>query len=235
MRKILILLILLTLSACEKRSTDFEYSFKISRSSYIDNNWEDSLIYYYSNDRKLLRVDKFYGPSVFTKYNVTYSSDNIASWDGIYYFDNNQRIIKSTNLPNLTDYTYDGDLITYQKHSFYDFVTEERYFIYENSSLVKDSTVIHHQNDPNINVTVYNRTYTDTLNSEFLVDYSGLFEFPLKSKYLVKTAESVEHGFLYKYSYELSDNEVIQYSEFLDLFHNERVAIYTTRYKLEEK
>ncbi|MCJ7447168.1 MAG: hypothetical protein MUO72_05730 [Bacteroidales bacterium] len=234
MKKILILGLLLTIFACEKKSPDFEYSFRISRSSYLNNTWEDSLIYYYSNESKLLRVDKYYGPSIFTEYYVTYGSDNITSWNGIYYFDINHRIIKSTNLPNRIDYTYNGDLITYQKQSFYDFVTEENYFNYENSNLVKDSTVIHHQNDPNINVTVYNRTYTDTLSPEFLVDYSGLLEFPLKSKFFIRTAESVEHGFLYKYTYELYDNEVIQYSEFFDQFHNESVLIWTTRFKLEE-
>ena len=68
-----------------------------------------------------------------------------------------------------------------------------------------------------------------------MVDYSGLFEFPSKSEYLTKTAETPEHGILLMYSYEISLDKIVEYSQFIDTFNDELGEIVTTTYTYEEK
>lgn len=237
MKKLLIPIIILTVFACEKKNNNpvFDYAYKITRSFYINDNFEDSLVYYYNTDNKLLRVDKCYAPFSCSEHYVTYSEDEIGSWNGTYHFNNEGRIDYYINVADVTDFYYEDNLLVSQQRRVNNFIAEENFFTYENSDMIKDLTVFHHEDDPENYITEYNYTYTDTLKPDFMVDYSGLFEFPSKSKYLTKTAEAPEHGILYLYAYKISQNKIVEYSQFIDTFNDELGEIVTTTYTYEGK
>ena len=236
MKKLFLPLLVLVVFACEKKNdTPFDYAFKITRSQYVNDNFWDSLAYYYDADHKLLRVDKCYDLLSYDEYYVTYSVDKIESWDGTYYFNDEGQIEQLTHVGDLTKYYYEDNLLISKQRSVNGFVAEEYFYTYENSDMIRDSTVFHHEDTPENFITVYNYTYTDTLKPDFMVDYSGLFEFPFKSEYLTKTAESPEHGILYLYTYDISEDKIVEYSQFMDTFHDELGEKVMTTYTYESK
>ena len=227
--------IFLALVACEKESNqEFQFDYKVSRSYTIDHIFGDSLIYFYNADQQLLRVDRYYySADNGSEYYVDYQDDYIKNWNGNYLFDSNGLITSINNTGNLTDIQYESDKIVYKKHTVNNFMSEENFYTYQNDNLTKDSTVIY-QDESEPSITVYTYEYTDSLSKDYMLDYSGLYEMPMKSKNLLKKAESVEHGILYKYSYEISENQLIQYADFYDTFHNTKNETIKTIYKLIE-
>lgn len=201
----------------------------------MDEVLQDSTTFYYDNEHTLLFLMDCRYPSSCKEYPVTYENKTIEYWNGTYLKDENDRITNWKNPPSNIDYIYDNELITLEKTSYNDFVTDEYYFLYENDVLVKDSMVHRNQNDVNEYITVYEYTYTDTLVPEFAVHYSGLLEFPSKHQFLIREQESIEHGILYKFSYEISENELIEIRQFHDTFHDQDLEVWTTRYLYEKR
>jgi hypothetical protein len=234
MIKKLLPVIIMAFIACEKESNEFQFDYKISRNYTIDGIFGDSLIYYYNADNQLLRVDRFYSSDDVSEYYVEYKVNYIKNWNGNYMLSSNGLITSVNNSGNLTELEYESDNIVYKKQSINNFVSQENFYKYQNGNLIKDSIVIYHE-DSEPAITVYKYEYTDSLLKDFMIDYSGLYEIPLTSKNLLKQAESLEHGILYKYSYEISENELIQYADFYDTFHNTKNETTKTIYKLIEK
>ena len=237
MRNIIAILIIVSFCSCTRDpdEPEFKYEFQISRSLFINGSLQDSLMYFYNSDNRLLRVDVSHSKHTSTTYYVTYGSDFVSNWDGNYYFDTNGKLVKNTNPPSMKEFTYNNDYLTYQKNSFNEFMTQESYFYYTNNNVIKDSTIIYNQNYPSIAISVYNSTFTDTLNPQFIVDYSGLLEVPMKSINLIRESVAKDFGMLYKYRYDLSENELVQFSEFYDSYRNKLEYIITTRYRLYKK
>ena len=227
--------IILALVACEKESEkEFQFDYKISKSYKIDHIFGDSLIYFYNAQQQLLRVDRFYLADIVSEYYVDYKDNFIDNWNGNYMFDSNGLITSINNLGNITELQYESEKIVYKKQTVNNFMSEENFYSYQNDNLIKDSTVIY-QVDSEPVITVYTYEYTDSLSKDYMLDYSGLYQMPMKSRNLLKKAESVEHGILYKYSYEISENQLIQYADFYDAFHNTKNETTKTIYKLIEK
>ena len=226
--------VFLALIACEKESGKFQFDYKITRSYTINDMFGDSLIYYYNADNQLLRVDRFYSPDNVSEYYVKYKDNYIENWDGNYMFNSDGLITSINKSGNVTEIEYESENIVYKKESVNNFISQENFYEYQNGNLTKDSAVIYQENtEPAI--TVYTYEYTDFLLKDFMPDYSGLYEMPMVSRNLLKQAESVEHGILYKYSYEISENELIQYVDFYDTFHNTRNETTKTVYKLHDR
>jgi len=224
----------MVLVACEKESNEFQFDYKISRSCTVNDMFEDSLGYYYNAKHQLLRVDRFYSSNISSYYYVEYHDNYIKNWNGNFIFDSNGLITSINNSGNLTEMEYESNNIVYKKESVNNNIVRESFFKYQNGNLIKDSTIVYHE-DSEPAITVYEYEYTDSLIKDFMLDYSGLYEMPVTSKNLLRQAESAEHGILYKFSYEISENELVQYANLYDTFHNTKNETTKTIYKLIKK
>jgi hypothetical protein len=233
MKKYLVITLLLALIACQKVTPEFTYAYKISVSSSIDNIDGDRKIYYYDSDSTLLRVDTYYFHGLDnSEYYVDYKDNAIYNWDGNYTLGSNGRITSVAQSNTVTVLEYEAEKITCKRKSAGTQVIEEIFYEYQNGNLIMDSTVIF-SNPVNPAITVYRYEYADTLASKLMIDPSGLNQLPRKSKNLVKQARSAEHGILYKYSYEITEDELVQRSVLFDEFHNQQLETIITRYRLD--
>ena len=218
MKNLILLVFLILVFACNKQheELEFTYDFKISRTFYSNEIRQDSIVYFYNNNNQLLRVEKSPFRGKMDEYNVHYHSNLIDSWNGKYFINENNQIIKCLKQDSQIDFLYKNELLICEKRTFNNIITDEYFYIYDGVNLLKDSTVHHNSNDGKDYITVYNSVFTDTIVPAFVPHYSGLYEIPKKSQYLVKEKKSHEHGISYKYSYELHENEMIQHIKFFD-------------------
>ncbi|MFZ5942251.1 MAG: hypothetical protein ACOYXB_16920 [Bacteroidota bacterium] len=225
-------MVLFLLNGCEKETVEFTYDHKITRSYRINEYFGDSLIYYYDSGNKLLKVDRYYTSDYLAEYYITYGENWINNWNGFFRLDSAARIYLIENYGSLLRFTYDSGKIVYSRQTISGYTVQENFFEYLDDNIIKDSTLIYQDNYQPA-VTVYHYTYTDTLKPDYMVDYSGLFEMPESSKNLIREASSPENNILYRYYYDIMDNQIIQYSEFWDLTVNEKKETIRTLYRLE--
>ena len=231
MKQIICILLFLLLLACE-RGDEFEYSFIIAKCSYADGSFMDSTTYYYDSENRLLRIDECLTTSDCKEYRVVYEPKVIKIINGrfgSFYINDEDKVNKWVSNNMQVDYQYENELITFESQYIFGRKEAEHFYKYNGLNVTQDSGIIYNQ-DGQIHTTVYNYSYTDTIAPHFLIGFPGLFEYPLKHQYLIREVESIENGILYKYTYEISENELIEYSEMYDTFHGIREAIWTTRY-----
>jgi len=238
------ILLALTLMSCDKKN-EFDFDYKIIVSYIYSNQFlhcfdnklvHHSYYYYYDNNKKLLRVGSSYGaadtPNGYCP--IEYYNDFIENVCGEkYFFDANGQITSIEN-SNITELEYESGKIIYKKERTNDnIVIREDFYKYENGNLIKDSTVIYQNSIPYTAVHEYE--YTDTTAKNFMVDYPGLYEMQLQSKNLLRKSYSSQSGILYEYSYDIYENEIIQYVYLYDTFHNNsKMESWATRYKLKK-
>lgn len=227
--------ILLIFLACgpddEPKPNEFQFDHKILRNSIVNGEFNQNRIYYYNADNQLLRVDEFNNSPDDTplEHLVEYKDNFIEYWDGSKYFFNSSGLITSINTSSggLINMEYELNNIVYKKSS-----NRENFYTYQNGNLVKDSTILYQEGyEPSI--TIYKYEYTDSLIKDFMIHYSGLYGMPRRSKNLLRQVES-SNQYINKYSYEISENELIQYVDFYDP-HNTKFFTTMTTYKLDEE
>lgn len=239
MKQSLILILLLTLFACEKDFNENEpdTAFQIVRVNLFNGAMTDSIIFSYNDKKELLQVEKISDSGLSsTLFTVRYYSDKIENWDGIYYKNADDKIYSRTNDKETMSYTYDNNLLVHEIRTWdNEIVTNETYHFYENSNSIKDSSIHYDPNDEQVYKTVYQNIYTDSIFPDFVIGYSGLFEIPLKSKKMLRFSEANKDGILYKYSYNISENELIQNQLFYDTFYDIAQEMWTTKYTYIDK
>ncbi len=238
MKRLIIFALLFSLVACEKKPTEVELNiaFQVARVLSVDGAQIDSVIFSYNSDKELLQVEKFAdGGLSHSVSSVNYTSDKIENWDGTYYKNETGQIIKQTYDLNSVEFKYQNELIYHEISLSGTIVTMDEFFMYEGSDLVKDSIVYHNQTDGKDYVTLYELSYTDSIIPHFVVDASGLFEMPLKSKKLIRFSESKEHHILNKFSYTISENELIRNETFYDTNPETERETWTTKYTYIDK
>lgn len=230
MKYTLLIILVLFLASCEKYEKNevvTNYDFKIIRDhkiDYIIAAFQDSSIYLYSSDYRLKKYEKYLN-ELYYSYNVTYESDRIIHVDGTYYLSDGDRI-DSLRVQNSESvkigyvYEYVDDKLVYEEHFHPDYHSMT-YYKYKNGIHVKDS-IIRLANRECVTVITYD--YTDTLKPFFMIDESGLFEYPQKSENLVREenvyniyVNSVSGDppisvFSQKFNYDITDNRIVQTS-----------------------
>lgn len=218
-------LLLAVLSGCKKETPppEFTYNYTINRNLYMDGNiLVDSLVYYYNTDDVLLKVARCSSGQYCSDYVVGYHPDYIDNWNGDYYFDDESRVVLINNSGYITEFEYDENKRTYEKHSVNNIVIREVFYVYDKDNLSKDSLVIY-ETDGHVTSTVSHYAYADTLRPSYMVDYSGLHEIPPFSSLLVKevisqsyTDSIKENSYYYKYDYEIINDRTTQNINFFD-------------------
>jgi hypothetical protein len=208
----------LLLAACE--NTDDSNSIIVIDSkvdftiTYSDGT--DSMKFYYNTDKKLIKVDWYDSSDSYTTDSLIYRTKLIEKRNVTYYLDDSGNIILFKSNDGLRiEYRYNEGFVVYQKSIYNGDVTQEIYFIYENSVRIKDS-VIDYSDGNQQSVIVNEYIYTDTLTPDFLVDESGFFEFRNISKYLIREAPSYSYlngikkddDIEFKFQYEISDSSL---------------------------
>ncbi len=232
MTKRLLPLILLALFACEDDPIELPYSYKISWEFYTNDTFQDGAVYYYSEEDKLLRVDKYYGSVAYSPSEVIYQANYIDCSGGRYFLDPQSRVAAIATGGSLMEMEYDAEQLISKRWTINGLLHQENFYQYEDGNVVKDSIVIYEQSGGPA-VTVHSYEYADTLAPAFMVDYSGLKEFPRKSKHLMK--ESTAPGTVYQYSYDIKETELTQVIELFDTVNGALILTMTNKYKLEHR
>lgn len=245
MKKLIIPLILVFISSCNKNTftPELNYNSKVIRTAYVNENLQDSSIFYYSDQFKLLQIDRYLTPFAPNEIKIIYELNKVSNDGNTYLLDSKNRVISYINLDYRIDYTYDNELIVYEKHATKNVVHEEHYYEYSNSNLVKDSTLNHNPQIGATYITVIRNTYTDTLKPKQMIHYSGLYEFPSFSKYLIRESNSDtyvdlklnKNAFLNKYSYVLSDSTIIERIQLIDENYMTNMEVDSIIYTVEKK
>jgi len=229
MKQIAIILLVMLFLSCE-RENELEYDFIISKSSYVDGTITDSIAFYYTRDNKMVYIDECLNTFDCREYTVIYESNIIQGLYGSYLVNDENQVYKWISNNSHADYHYEDGLIVQERHFIDSLLENEHYYEYNGLNFTKDSGIYYNLDNGQIHVTVYKNRYTDTIAPQFLIGFCGLFEFPLKHQNLIRESESIENGILYKYSYDISENELIEYKELYDTFHGISNVIWTTRY-----
>lgn len=227
MKRIFLFAMVVALISCEKESnkTEIDYDFKIIR-SYRSVDHNDSTVYYYTNDKKLAAFEDFMYREMIMfktayetgKISVSCQTNMLLNGDLIYYTSQGGRVDSvfyqqlSPSFILWYKYNYSGNrLVSAERRNT---LPEKEYlYLYNGDNHVKDSVNV----IPIIpgHYTVISYTYTDTLKHEFMVDESGLYEFPSKSDYLPKEIVTKDYydeevaTTTEKFSYTLEDNKVV--------------------------
>lgn len=202
---------LLTILGCEIES-EFDYAFIIAKSSYANGTFIDSFTFYYNSGDQLTHVDECMGENIDCReHTVSYGSNFIQGFNGSFYTNENNRIYKWIWNDMQVDYRYENDLIVYEKQFIDSIVANEHFYTYDGANLAKDSGIYYNRDAGQIHTTIYNYRYTDTIVPDFLIGRSGLFEYLLKHQMLIKECESTEQGILYRYTYDISENELVEH------------------------
>ncbi len=227
MKRLLPCMLLVLLLGCESED-EFGYSFAIAKSSYSDATLMDSITYYYDTEKRLVHVNKCLTSFDCREHHVTYESNVIQSIDGSYYLNDQNQIVQWIDNNLIVEYQYDNDHLVYERQSYDTILINEHFYTYDGLNLVKDSG-IYYGNSQGLSTTYLFR-YTDTIVPVFLIGFSGLFESPLKHRNLIRECESTESGSLYRYSYDISENTLIECKQFFDTFHEIGGEVHTTKY-----
>lgn len=234
MKKVLLLILAVVMISCNDRpfEDDFEYDFSVTRTNLFNDLLSDSITFYYKNDNTLQKAIRWNLNSAF-EYTVSYLPTGILSWDGMYYFDDDDRINKVI-LDNEHDHLrYEDDYVIYESHSWIptEKLTDEYYYTYEEGNMVRDS-MIHYGNDSTSYMTQYIYTHFDTLVPSFVPGYNGLYEMSVQNTHLRKKGIAIGAGFHYDYTYELSEAEYIIHEHMFDSVANKYNATWTYKYTL---
>jgi len=230
-----VFLAFLACDPCPPEPNEFQFDYKILRNSIVNNEFDENRIYYYNADNQLLRVDRIIiSPDNTPLENfVEYKDNFIEYWDSSKYFFDSNGLITSINTSSggLINMEYESNNIIYKKSSTNNIINRENFYTYKNGNMVKDSTILY-QEDYEPSIDVYKYVYTDSLIKDFMRDFSGLYEMPTRSKNLPRQGESSQG--ITKYSYEILENELIQYKDFYDIDNTIFFTTMTT-YKLDEE
>jgi hypothetical protein len=231
MKRILCYCFFLSLLCCEKYPGDLEYDYAIAKSYYCDSTFFDSTTFYYDSGNRLLHVDHCYVQWSCNGSPVIYNNHIIESQFGTFYMDEENRVNKWIYGNAQVDYQYAGGIISHEQTTINDRTENEHYYTYDDLNLLQDSGVYYAEPGKGLS-TVYKYRYADTIAPVFLIGFSGLFEYPSRHRYLVRESESTEHGILYKYTYEISDNKLVEHKQLFDMFYNTSHGTWTTKYYL---
>ena len=220
MKKFILPILLLMAIACEKDKTgsESEYAYKYILRTYVFDALYDSLTFYYNHEDRLVRRDKCNSRGECTESYVTYYNDSISRWEGTFHFNENNEIYLRTYSGHADSfYEYTGGQITYENLVENDVIVDETFYFYEGENIVRDSAVSY-QSDGDVDSYVTEFFYTDTLCPDMYSAYSLFFNYPLEQKYLLRKAMS--YLIRYRFTYEISDNELVIYCESHDLFND---------------
>jgi hypothetical protein len=226
MKNIFLLTLPVIILACEKEknSEEIPYDFRIIR-TYASTDQYDSTIYYYSSDNQLIEYRDYLLDRMHT-YKASYEtdrisiiceSDQILFGDMEYFFSAGYRIdsiyqqLISDSLVLWYRFNYEENkIISAERRNT---IPEKKYFYeYDGNNHVKDSVIIIPFATGHYTIVSY--TYSDTLKPDYMVDESGLFEFPAKSNFLPREIITTDYiGGVpeircEKYSYQITDNEI---------------------------
>jgi len=232
MKYILFILLIFVVISCEKDDDDFIYSYKIIRVNRTPSNFlMDSIIFYYDNTDKLLKISDCDSENSCLEGYPLYKDDRIVLNGKQYILNSHQRIDSLIHdIDNVVCYKYENDYIIHEFLTRNNSVIEEHFYFYNDGIILKDSTIHDKQY-----ITVYNHLCTDTLTPDFMIHFTGFKEYPLKSKYLIRESTAPEAGIKDIRSYAISENELTVYVKTIDMFHNDTVDLPTTKYSYEER
>ncbi len=218
--KLLSILLLTVLLSCEKEVPIdpfvYDHSITIGVGGHT-NFMQESDKYYYDENKRLLKDAQIYNSEYSSESPVTYDGVNIIRSRGTYTVGANGYVSEySYDALHSTTYFYQGDKMISSSENIADQTAVFNLYFYENDNLIQDSiTVIQNGGLPLPTARKY--IYTDTLRPEFMIDRSGLYEFPVKSKYLPKEIIDDYSKLKYRYDYEITDNQIVQYQYLTDL------------------
>ncbi|MBN2486407.1 MAG: hypothetical protein JXB34_10580 [Bacteroidales bacterium] len=226
MKNLLLFTLAITLFACQKEEThnSFNYDFKIIR-GLSSSERTDSNIFYYNNNQKLLAYD-YYKLDKWHRFSVLYApasitvkceSPNLLYADNVFYNSSGTQIdsayyqLLSDSLVLHYSYIYEaGKLISCHRRNTLPQI--DYFYWYNPSGHFKDSIVPVPYIDGNYTIKEY--LYTDTLKPAYMVDESGLFEYPATSGYLPNTITTTHYIggepeiVLEQYHYTLGSNKI---------------------------
>ncbi|MBN2611508.1 MAG: hypothetical protein JXB00_08125 [Bacteroidales bacterium] len=227
MKRAILFVIAIALIACEKENNKNEiiYDFKIIR-SYKSADQNDSTVYYYTSGQKLVALENhMYNEMILFKAAYETGSISVTCQTGmllygnLIYYTGQNGLVDSVYYQQLSPlyilwykYNYNGNrLVSAERRNA---LPEKEYiYLYHSDRHVKDSVNV----IPLIpgHYTTISYTYTDTLKPDFMVDESGLFEFPSKSDYLTREIITRDYSdeevatTTEKYSYTIEDNKLV--------------------------
>lgn len=238
--------------ACKKeKDSSFHYDFKVVRSIYSYDphynsspKFDDSVTFYYDNNKRILKFDKYYGENSVSSTSVEYLNGQIKINNEIYELNAQNKVCKQSYLwsDGLKTWDYNGNELISEKSYNGTFLEEEHYYCYKTGKLYKDSSIRYYSATEKA-ISIELITLTDTLANDFITwSYEGLYEYPSVNKYLPRT--SCSYGLLVgkdstmklppvkkEYSYTISDNEIIRTSKQIDLWRNEVDFVLVSRFK----
>lgn len=194
---------------------------------------------------------------------VTYYSPNYMSDSTIFYYDTEDRLIRTddckfgfTGNPNYPE--YQTNYISLHGHKYFlnqdDNINSivysyggESIYEYEHGRIVYESTAGSEQFftyqdgvllqdsivHDNKYITVYNYSRTDILTPDFVVHYTGFKEFPKRSTYLIQEGIAEEHGIKVYHYYDVSEYKLIDTVKTIDTFYNDTFDIEIRKFYYE--
>lgn len=221
-----IFLILIVIS-CDKQDDEFVYSYKITKVNRTPSNYiQDSIIYYYDNQDRLLKLAECRsGYSNLDSY-PHYNGDRIELNGKQYVLDSNHRVDSLIHDIDAFDcYSYENNYLVHESSTTNNSVVAEHFYTYSEGALLKDSGIYNEQY-----ITVYHHTCTDTLAPHYMIHPTGLKEYPPMSKYLIRESTAPEAGIKDIRSYVIGENELTVFVKTIDTFHNDTVDLPSTKY-----
>lgn len=252
MKKLLFITIAILIVGCKKDDNNsLHFDFKIIRSIYsydprFDSipRFRDSLIYYYDKNRKLLQVDKCYSKDDISVQKVEYSGNVIKTYYCDFILNSNNQIIEQNYRYSDSKiyFAYSDNFLTCLQTVTQDAISEEEFYFYVSNNIVIDSTVIYNSAFEK-SITVNNSIFCDTFSSDYLINYFGLYEYPIKNKNLVREIHSKYYsinnnniiessGLKYIFDYILTDGEIVQKEKFINVNNNEIIEISINKYRI---
>lgn len=227
MKYILSIVIIFVLISCEKEDEEFIYSYKITKVNRTPSNFVlDSIIFYYDNQDKLLKIANYDSESSYQAMYPLYEGDAIKLGSKQYLLNDQNRIDSLIyDIDNTVCYTYENDYIVHEFLTRNNTVVEEHFRSYSEGEILKDSAIYNAKN-----ITVYHHMCTDTPAPDFMVHYTGFKEYPQYSKYLIGESIAPEAGIKDICSYEIFENELTVHRKTIDMFHNDTVDMPSTKY-----
>lgn len=222
--------LILFIISCEKHDDEFAYSYKITTVTRTPSNYfQDSIIYYYDNQDRLLKLAECRpGYSNLDSY-PRYNGDKIKLNGKQYILNSNHRVDSLIHDIDAFDcYSYENDYLVHESSTTNNSVVSEHFYTYSEGALVKDSGIYNEQY-----IRVYHHTCTDTLTPHFMIHPTGLKEYPPMSKYLIRESIASADGIKDTRSYVIGENELTVFRKTIDTFHNDTVDLSSTKYYYE--